>query len=61
VLLRARALGGDSEKLQRRSLALFEEIGCPYQAARTGWLLGGADRADAERTLARLGATPPAD
>jgi class 3 adenylate cyclase/tetratricopeptide (TPR) repeat protein len=61
VLLRARALHEGSEELLREALAVFEEIGCPYQAARTGWLLGGADRADAERTLADLGATPPAD
>jgi hypothetical protein len=39
---------------------VFEEIECPYQAARTGWLLGGAERAEAERKLAALGATPPA-
>jgi tetratricopeptide (TPR) repeat protein len=61
VLLRARALRDDSEQLLRQALAVFEEIACPYQAARTGWLLGGADRAEAERTLAELGATPPAD
>ena len=60
VLLRARALHDDSEGLLRESLAVFEEIGCPYQTARTGWLLGGADRAAAERRLTELGATSPA-
>jgi AAA ATPase domain/Adenylate and Guanylate cyclase catalytic domain len=59
VLLRARGLQDDSEELLRESLALFNEIECPYQAARTGWLLGGADRAEAERGFAALGATLP--
>jgi hypothetical protein len=43
----------------RESLALFKRIECPYQAARTAWLLGDADRAEAERTLRELGATLP--
>ena len=41
--------------------AVFEQIECPYQAARTGWLLGDDARAEAERTFVRLGATLPAD
>ena len=41
-------------------LALFREIECPYQAARTAWLLGDAEQAEAERDFAALGATPPA-
>ncbi len=61
VLLRARGLRDDAEELIREALDLFTEIECPYQAARTGWLLGGADRAAAERGFAALGATPPSD
>jgi class 3 adenylate cyclase len=59
VLLRARGLHDDEEGPIRESLALFNEIECPYQAARTGWLLGGGDRAEAERGFAALGATLP--
>ncbi len=59
VLWRARGrLSGDQADL-RRALAIFEEIECPFQAARTGWLLGGEERARAERTFERLGATLP--
>ena len=61
VLLRARGLAEDSESLLREALAVFAEIESPYQAARTGWLLGGADRAEAERGFAALGATLPSD
>jgi hypothetical protein len=32
-----------------------------YQAARTGWLLGGAAGDEAKRTFERLGATLPAE
>jgi class 3 adenylate cyclase/tetratricopeptide (TPR) repeat protein len=60
VLLRARGLQHGDEASLRESLALFREIESPYQAARTGWLLGGDDRADAERTFTDLGATLPA-
>jgi len=60
TLLRARGLAEDDEALLREALGAFKEIDCPYQAARTGWLLGGEDRAEAERTLAALGASPPA-
>jgi class 3 adenylate cyclase len=60
VLQRARGLCEDSEEPLREALALFREIECPYQAARTAWLLGDADRAAAERDLAALGATLPA-
>jgi hypothetical protein len=31
----------------------------PYQVARTAWLLGGEERAEAERAFAELGATLP--
>ncbi len=59
VLLRARGIREDSEEQLRESLSVFEEIECPYQAARTRWLLGGADRAEAERGFEALGATLP--
>jgi hypothetical protein len=45
----------------REALSLFKEIECPYQAARTGWLMGGAERAEAEQGFAALGATLPTD
>jgi class 3 adenylate cyclase/tetratricopeptide (TPR) repeat protein len=60
ILLRTRGLRDDDEDVIREALGVFTRIGCPYQAARTGWLLGGDDQAEAERTLARLGATVPA-
>ena len=60
VLLRAQALfAGDDAKL-REAMELFEELGCPYQAARTGLLLGGEAAEGAKRTFERLGATLPA-
>jgi class 3 adenylate cyclase/tetratricopeptide (TPR) repeat protein len=59
VLLRARGIREDSEEQLREGLSVFEEIECPYQAARTRWLLGGADRAEAERGFEALGATLP--
>jgi hypothetical protein len=61
VLLRARGQLEDSEVLVRESLALFTEIECPYQSARTGWLLGETDWAAAEQTMTGLGATLPTD
>jgi hypothetical protein len=60
VLLRAKGLRGGDEPLLRQSLEIFEEIESPYQTARTGWLLGGEDRAAAERRFTELGAPPPA-
>jgi hypothetical protein len=60
LMLRAAAQRDDDESAMREALAVFEQIECPYQAARTGWLLGGEARAEAERTFARLGATLPA-
>jgi class 3 adenylate cyclase/tetratricopeptide (TPR) repeat protein len=59
VLLRARGIRGDSEDLLREALSVFEQIECPYQAARTGWLLGGDARERAERGFEALGATLP--
>jgi class 3 adenylate cyclase/tetratricopeptide (TPR) repeat protein len=61
VLLRAQGLQDGAEDSLREALSLFKEIECPYQAARTGWLLGGADRTEAERGFAALGATLPPD
>jgi hypothetical protein len=57
--MRARGqLEGDDDLL-RAALELFRSISSPYQAARTGWLLGAEERAEAERTFAALGATTP--
>jgi hypothetical protein len=61
ILLRAKGLHGSDESLLRESKARFEEMECPFQAARTGWLLGGSDREQAKGTFERLGATLPAD
>ncbi len=60
ILLRAEGARHGDEELLRQSLGVFEGMECAYQAARTGWLLGGPERAEAERALAGLGATPPA-
>ncbi len=60
VLLRAQGVRHRDENRLRESLTVFEQIECPHQAARTGWMLGGPARAEAERTFARLGMTPPA-
>jgi hypothetical protein len=59
VLVRARGIRDQSEELLRDALSVFEEIECPYQAARTAWLLDGDDRQRAERSLEALGATLP--
>jgi hypothetical protein len=40
---------------------MFTEIDCPYQAARSGWLLEGEARDEAARAFERLGSTLPAD
>jgi class 3 adenylate cyclase/tetratricopeptide (TPR) repeat protein len=61
VLSRARGANAGEQKPVREALAVFDEIECPYQAARSGWLLGGERRADAERTFTRLGAMLPAE
>jgi class 3 adenylate cyclase len=59
IALRARGRLSDDEPSLRESLATFERIGCIYQAARTGWLLGEPERAEAASIFERLGATAP--
>jgi class 3 adenylate cyclase/tetratricopeptide (TPR) repeat protein len=59
ILMRAQGLAGRDEALLRESLALFEQLECPYQAARSGWLIGGEAKEVAGRTFERLGAAPP--
>ena len=61
ILLRAKGLRASDESLLRESKARFEEMSCPFQAARTAWLLGGSERERAKGTFERLGATLPAD
>jgi len=61
VVKRTRAIRDADETGLREVLAIFEEIECPYQVARTGWLLGGKDRQVAQRTFEGLGATLPAN
>jgi class 3 adenylate cyclase/tetratricopeptide (TPR) repeat protein len=60
ILLRAKGIRADDEATIRKSLELFKELDCPYQSARTGWLLGGEEREEAKRTFESLGATLPA-
>jgi hypothetical protein len=60
VLLRARGIAGGNDGPLRESLELFERLECPYQAARSGWLVGGEQRENAARRFERLGAVPPA-
>jgi hypothetical protein len=59
ILLRARGLLAQDESLLADSLAVFEGIGCPYQAARSGWLMDGDPRGQAEAAFAKLGAPLP--
>jgi class 3 adenylate cyclase len=61
ILLRAKGLHASDDALLRESKQLFEQMECPFQAARTGWLLGGSDRLQAEETFEGLGANLPAD
>jgi class 3 adenylate cyclase len=61
LVVRARALRDGDESGLREALAAFQATGAAYQVARTGWLLGGDVRAEAERTFNRLGATLPPD
>jgi class 3 adenylate cyclase len=59
MLVRARGLQASDEALLRDAKERFEQMECPFQAARTGWLLGGAEREQAAATFTRLGATLP--
>jgi class 3 adenylate cyclase len=61
ILLRAKGIHWRDESRLRESLDLLTEIECLYQAARSGWLLGGDDREQAKRTFESLGAILPAD
>ena len=58
ILLRAKGIRTGDEATLRESLDLFKELDCPYQSARTGWLLGGEERERGEaRPSSGLGAT----
>jgi class 3 adenylate cyclase len=59
LLQRARALHSGDGALLREALQSFTEIECPFQAARTGWLIGGPAREVAAETFAHLRAVPP--
>jgi class 3 adenylate cyclase len=59
LVARAWGLLETDEQRLREALATFDRIECPYQAARTRWLLGGDERARAEETFRKLGATLP--
>jgi hypothetical protein len=59
ITLRVRGQLEDDVAKIERARALFAELGCPYQEARAGWLLGGEQRAAAQRTFEELGATLP--
>ena len=61
ILLRTKGLRDRDEGAIREAQSVFRDIECPWQAARTGWLLGGTDRAGAERALSALGATVPVE
>jgi hypothetical protein len=61
ILLRAKGIRTGDEALLHQSLDLFKELDCPYQSARSGWLLGDSEREEAKRNFEGLGATLPAD
>jgi hypothetical protein len=61
ILLRAKGIHAGDEQHLRDSLELFRQLECPYQTARTGWLLGGGEREEAEQIFGGLGATLPID
>ncbi len=61
ILSRAHGIRAGDEARLRQALEMFEQIECPFQAARTRWLLGGEHRAEAERGFAQLGGTLPAN
>jgi hypothetical protein len=59
ITLRARGQLEDDEERIEQARALFAELRCPYQEARSGWLLGGDRREQARRAFEELGATLP--
>jgi class 3 adenylate cyclase/tetratricopeptide (TPR) repeat protein len=61
LLLRARGVQAGDDGPIREALELFEQIECPYQAARSGWMLGGGAHEEALRSFERLGAVAPVD
>jgi hypothetical protein len=56
---RARALLEDDSDGLETALSGLEAIGCAFQAARTGWLLGGERGREAAATFERLRVPPP--
>jgi hypothetical protein len=60
ILQRAKSIRSGDPAPLRASLEIFSELDCPYQSARSGWLLGGEGRQRARETFERLGATVPA-
>lgn len=61
ILLRAKGIRSGEKAALQESMELFRRLECPYQVARSGWLLGGDARDDAKNIFERLGATTPAD
>ena len=61
LLRRAEGAYSSDQGLLLSALELFEQIECPFQAARTGWLIGGEARERARAIFERLGAVEPAD
>ena len=61
ILQRATGIHSEDDGPVRESLELFRKLECPYQTARSGWLLGGSERDEAAELFGRLGATQPAD
>ncbi len=59
VALRARAMISNRDAPLREALEIFERIECPYESARTRWILGGAERDSARAAFERLGAVVP--
>jgi class 3 adenylate cyclase len=59
IALRARALMSGDDAPLREALEIFERTECAYEAARTGWMLGGEEREAARKAFARLGVVIP--
>jgi class 3 adenylate cyclase len=60
LLWRAEGFHLGDEALLRASLESFEGMECPYQAARSGWLLGDGERERARAIFEGLRAVEPA-